>query len=274
MMLTGFAAVVRRTPMIPIKSRREIEKMRRAGAIVGDLLEEFRGWIAPGVTTEELDRKAEEFIRGRGGRASFKGYRGFPASICTSLNEEVVHGIPDKRVVRTGDIVSVDVGVEFDYYHGDSARTFAVGAVSPRIEALLAAGEGSLRDALAIAGPGVRLWEVSAAIESHVCSRGFSIVKQYVGHGIGRNLHEEPQIPNYVERSNQRSNTLLKPGMTLAIEPMVNAGGEEVRVLDNGWTVVTVDRSWSVHFEHTILITETGIEILTMAGLSRSQERR
>jgi methionyl aminopeptidase len=260
--------------MIPIKSRREIEKMRRAGAIVGDLLEQFREWIAPGVTTEELDQRAEEFIRARGGRASFKGYRGFPGSICTSLNEEVVHGIPDKRVIRSGDIVSVDVGVEFDYYHGDSARTFAVGPVSPKIQALLAAGEGSLRDALAVAGPGVRLWEVSAAIENHVRSRGFSIVKQYVGHGIGRNLHEEPQIPNYVDRASQRSNLLLKPGMTLAIEPMVNAGGEGVRVLDNGWTVVTEDRSWSVHFEHTILITEAGIEILTMAGLSPSQKPR
>ncbi len=245
-----------------IKSPPEIEAMRRAGAVVGRFFEEVKPLIRPGVTTGSLEEFADGFIRRCGVRSAFKGYMGYPAHLCTSVNEEVVHGIPSMdRVVREGDILSIDFGVVLDGFYGDSAKTFAVGKVDPESDRLLETTERSLFAGIHAAGPTARLGDISAAVQYAVEREGFSVVRDFVGHGIGRSMHEEPQIPNFGIRG---TGPRLQPGMTLAIEPMVNAGGWAVKVLTDGWTVITRDKSRSAHFEHTIAVTEDGFQILSL----------
>jgi methionyl aminopeptidase len=234
--------------------------MREAGRIVALTHQELARAIKPGVTTKQLDELAETFIRSKGAVPSFKGYGGFPGSICASVNEELVHGIPGKRVLNEGDIISLDIGAEFQGYHGDSAWTYAVGKVSEEAERLMRVTEESLYKGLEQARPDARLSDISHAIQVHAEAAGFSIVREYVGHGVGRDLHEDPQIPNYGPPGR---GPRLKPGMVLAIEPMVNAGERYVRTLEDKWTVVTVDGKKCAHYEHTIAITEEGYEILT-----------
>lgn len=246
--------------MIICKSQRELEIMREAGKLVALTHRELSRYIQAGITTGELDHIAETFIRKHGGKPSFKGYGGFTGSICTSVNEELVHGIPGKRKLQDGDIISIDIGVEIDGYHGDSAWTYAVGEIDPVTQKLMKVTEESLFKGLEQAKPGARLSNISHAIQTHVEAEGFSIVREYVGHGIGRNLHEDPQIPNFGPPGR---GPRLKPGMVLAIEPMVNVGERHVRTLDDQWTVVTVDGSMCAHYEHTIAITDEGYEILT-----------
>ncbi|NGQ97207.1 type I methionyl aminopeptidase [Brevibacillus sp. SYP-B805] len=248
--------------MIILKSRMELDVMREAGRIVALTHQELSKAIKPGVTTKELDELAETFIRSKGALPSFKGYGGFPGSICTSVNEELVHGIPGKRTLQEGDIISLDVGACFQGYHGDSAWTYAVGKISEEDQRLLQVTEESLYKGLEKAIPGERLTDISHAIQIHAEAAGFSIVREYVGHGIGQSLHEDPQIPNFGPPGR---GPRLKPGMVLAIEPMVNAGERYVRTLEDNWTVVTVDGKKCAHFEHTIAITEDGYEILTKA---------
>ncbi len=247
--------------MIYLKSQREIEKIRRSCQLVAQTLEALKGLISPGVTTEELDRFAEEFIRERGGIPAFKGYRGYPKTLCVSVNEEVVHGIPDKRRLKEGDIVSLDLGVVIDGYYGDAAITVAVGEVSEVAKRLIKVTEEALYKGIEQARPGNRLTDISHVIQRHVEEAGFSVVREFVGHGIGRQLHEEPQVPNF---GPPNRGPLLEVGMVLAIEPMVNAGTWQVRISKNGWTVVTADGSLSAHFEHTVAITSNGPEILTL----------
>jgi len=248
--------------MILVKSPREIEVMRLAGAVVGRFFEEVRSLILPGVTTWDLERFADRFIARNGVRTAFKGYMGYPAHLCASINEEVVHGIPSQdRVVREGDILSLDFGIVRDGFYGDSAMTFPVGAVNGVSSRLLATTERALVAGIAAVGPGNRLGDVSAAVQETVEADGFSVVRDFVGHGIGRSLHEDPQIPNFGKRG---VGPKLLPGMILAIEPMVNAGGSPVEVLADGWTVVTLDRSRSAHFEHTVAVTEGGHMILSI----------
>jgi len=239
--------------------------MREAGRIVAEVFDMLRSRLRPGVTTGELDLLAEEFIRRRGAVPSFKGYRGFPAAICASVNEEVVHGIPgSSRQLRQGDIVSIDVGAIHQGYHGDSARTFAVGEIGVRERRLLEATEGALYEGIAQARVGNRFGDISAAIQRYVEDRGFAVVREYTGHGIGRRMHEEPQILHYVHPTDPNRNRRLRSGMTFALEPMVNVGTWKTEVLADGWTVVTQDRQLSAHFEHTLAITEDGeAEILT-----------
>lgn len=246
--------------MIVLKSAKELERMRRAGWIVREAHREVQKAIRPGVTTKQLDRIADRVIRKHGAIPSFKGYNGFPGSICTSINNELVHGIPGNRVLREGDIISIDIGAQYEGYHGDSAWTYPVGRISETAERLLQVTEESLYRGLAKAKPGARMGDISHAIQSSVEAHGFSIVREYVGHGIGRQLHEEPSVPNF---GFPGRGPRLKPGMTLAVEPMVNEGSRYVRTLDDNWTVVTVDGSLCAHFEHTIAITEEGHEILT-----------
>ena len=248
--------------MILIKSPPEIEAMRRAGAVVGRFFEEVRPLVRPGVTTGSLEEFADRFIAQHGVRSAFKGYLGYPAHLCTSVNEEVVHGIPSKdRVVREGDILSIDFGVVREGFYGDAARTFAVGAVSDSSRRLMETTERSLSKAIEAARPGNRLGDISAAVQATVEAEGFSVVRDFVGHGIGRSMHEEPQVPNFGKPG---TGPKLLPGMVLAIEPMVNAGGYAVELLADGWTVVTRDRSRSAHFEHTAAITEDGCSILSL----------
>jgi methionyl aminopeptidase len=248
--------------MILIKSPQEIEAMRRAGAVVGRFFEEVGPLVRPGVTTAHLEEFADRFLARNRVRSAFKGYLGYPAHLCTSLNEEVVHGIPSAdRLVREGDILSIDFGVVLDGFYGDAARTFAVGAVSPESRRLLDATERSLGKAIEATRPGNRLGDVSAAVQATVEAEGFSVVRDFVGHGIGRSMHEEPQVPNF---GRPGTGPKLLPGMVLAIEPMVNAGGFAVEVLPDGWTVVTRDRSRSAHFEHTVAVTEDGNRILSL----------
>ncbi len=252
--------------MAPIvKESWEIDLMRQAGRIVAGGLQLIRETIRPGVSTGELDEAFEGFVRGQGAVPTFKGYRGFPASICASVNEEVVHGIPSRdRILREGDILSVDCGATFKGYVGDSAVTFPVGRVSDRAQRLLEVTSGALEKAIEAVGPGRRLSEVGAAVQGHAERHGFGVVRDYVGHGVGRKMHEEPQVPNYVDglaRSDYEYQ--LKPGIAIAIEPMLNEGTHEVERLGDGWTVVTKDRLLSAHFEHTVLVTEAGHEILT-----------
>ncbi len=247
-------------PLITIKSQRELRYMRDAGRIVAGVLQELAKAIKPGVTTGELNRLAEDFILARGARPAFKGLYGFPASICTSVNEQVVHGIPGPRELLNGDIVSIDVGVELNGYFGDGAATFPVGEISPEARKLLAVTEQSLYEGIRFARQGNRLSDISHAIQSYVEKHGFSVVRDYVGHGIGRSMHEEPQVPNF---GRPGRGPRLRAGMTLAIEPMVNAGTHEVCVLEDNWTVVTRDARLSAHFEHTVAITDGEPEILT-----------
>lgn len=247
--------------MITIKSKAEFEVMRRAGRLVAETLERLRAAVRPGVSTADLDRIAYEHITGHDGVPSFKGYHGFPASICTSVNEEVVHGIPSRRrILHEGDIVSIDCGAIVGGWHGDAALTVPVGQIQPDVERLLRVTEESLFKGVEQVRPGRRMGDVSAAIQRYSESNGYSVVREYVGHGIGREMHEDPQVPNW---GTPGRGMLLKQGMALALEPMVNTGAPEVRVLGDRWTVVTQDGKWSAHFEHTVALTENGTEILT-----------
>ncbi len=248
--------------MVSLKSPREIDLMKDAGRIVVLVLSKVKETARPGVTTADLDKVAERLIREEGAVPAFKGYRGFPANICISINEEVVHGIPGPRVLRSGDIVSVDVGVKLKGYYSDGAITIPVGQINKERERLLAVAQEALKRAIEKVKPGAKLKEVSAAIQETAESQGFSVVRKYVGHGIGRKMHEEPQVPNFVD-SSFKLNLTLKPGMTLAIEPMVNAGTYEVKTKKDGWTVVTADGRPSAHFEHTVALTANAAEVLT-----------
>jgi len=246
--------------VIVTKSPAELEIMREAGRITAAALRLVGEAVRPGVTTRELDAIAEEYIRSEGAVPAFKGYQGFPATLCTSPNNQVVHGIPGRTVLTEGDILSVDCGAIVDGYYGDSAVTFAVGTVSQETQRLLEVTAASLDAAIAQCRPGRRLSDVSHAVQAVVEAAGFSVVREYVGHGIGRAMHEEPQVPNY---GSPGKGPQLKPGMVLAIEPMVNAGGHAVHSLDDGWTVVTDDGGMSAHFEHTVAVTEHGPLVLT-----------
>ncbi|OUS73373.1 type I methionyl aminopeptidase [Paenibacillus sp. MY03] len=247
--------------MIICKSESELRLMREAGRIVAETHRLMAAAVKPGITTGELDRIAEQYIRSQNAVPSFKGYNGFPSSICASVNDELVHGFPGSRKLNEGDIISIDIGAQFEGYHGDSAWTYAVGSVTPEVQRLLDVTEESLYAGLALVKPDVRLYTISHAIQKVIEAAGFSVVREYVGHGIGAELHEEPQIPNYgIPDRGPR----LKPGMVLAIEPMVNIGERYVRTLEDDWTVVTQDGSWCAHFEHTVAVTEDGFEILTI----------
>lgn len=246
--------------MITCKSDKELTYMRDAGRIVALTHQELAKAVRPGVTTKELDNIAESFIRKEGAVPAFKGYHGFPATICASINEEVVHGIPSVRQLNNGDIISIDIGAIIDGFFGDAAVTLPVGDVTEEAMRLLKVTEESLSIGIQQALEGNRLTDISHAIQSHVESHGMAVVKDYVGHGIGSSMHEEPQIPNF---GRPGRGPRLKSGMTLAIEPMVNLGTWEVKTLEDNWTVVTQDRSLSAHFEHTIAITDKGPEILT-----------
>lgn len=246
--------------MIIIKSKREIEMMRRAGRLVAETHAFLQQFIKPGITTKELDRIAEDFILKNNGRPAFKGYNGYPASICTSVNEEVVHGIPGLKKLKDGDIISIDIGVIVDGYYGDSAKTYPVGNVTKEALRLIKVTEESFYEGIKFAKVGYRLSDISHAIQRHVESNGFSVVRDFVGHGIGQKMHEDPQIPNFGPPG---KGPRLKEGMVLAIEPMVNAGTYHVRILGDNWTVVTFDGKLSSHYEHTIAITDGEPEILT-----------
>jgi methionyl aminopeptidase len=246
--------------MIICKTPGEIEIMRIAGRIVALTHQELQKHLTPGITTKELDHIAEEFILSQDAIPSFKGYNGFRGSICTSVNEELVHGIPGDRILQNGDIISIDIGAKYNGYHGDSAWTYAVGDIDDQSQHLLKITEESLYQGINEAIPGERLSNISHAIQTYVEANGFSIVREYVGHGVGQDLHEEPHIPHF---GPPNKGPRLMPGMVLAIEPMVNAGSRYVRTLTDNWTVVTVDGRRCAHFEHTVVITETGFEILT-----------
>jgi len=247
--------------MIILKSSREIELMREAGRIVALALEKMRESVKPGITTADLDAIAEEIIKANGARPLFKGYGGFPKSICTSINEEVVHGIPSLRLLKSGDIISIDIGAEKNGYCGDAAVTLAVGDVDPEALKLLEVAETSLYKGIEQAVVGNRLTDISHAIQTHAESHGYSVVREYVGHGIGRKMHEDPKVPNY---GMPGRGPRLTSGLVLAIEPMVNMGTYHVEVLQDNWTVVTRDRKLSAHFEHTVAITDNGPRILTV----------
>ena len=244
---------------IHIKSPREIDKMRKAGKAAAEILDKIGDFLRPGVLTRDVDQYAADLIAAAGCKSAFLGYRKFPGNICISINEQVVHGIGGARTVQYGDIVKLDVGVFKDGWVGDTAKTFPIGIISPEVQRLLRVTEEALEKAIPFAQEGHRLYEVSGTIEQHVVSNGFNVVREFVGHGVGRKLHEEPQVPNYKAGDNPK----LKAGMTLAIEPMVNMGTAEVKVLADQWTVVTADSKPSAHFEHTVLVTRGEPEILT-----------
>ncbi len=247
--------------MITIKSEREIQLMKKAGQIVALALKEVEKAIKPGVSTHELDKLVERIILENDATPSFKGYGGFPGSICASVNNVVVHGIPSKRMIlKEGDIIAIDVGACYQGYHGDSAVTYAVGKISEARQRLIDVTKQALYEGLKFAQPNNRLSDVSHAIEKYVLENNFNVVKEFTGHGIGKALHEDPYIPNFGEPGH---GPLLKEGMTLAIEPMVNAGTSRVKILQDNWTTVTLDKSDSAHFEHTVVITKTGHMILT-----------
>jgi len=245
---------------ITIKTSEEVAAIRQAGRIVAAILEILSKQVKAGMETRELDIIAVRELKKRGAKASFKGYRGFPASLCVSINDEIVHGIPGKRKLRDGDIVSLDFGAIYNDFQGDAAITVGVGKISPASQKLMETTKGALKTGIDAARPGARLGDISAAIQNYAESRGYSVVREYAGHGIGRELHEEPQIPNY---GLYGSGPVLKKGMTLALEPMVNAGDWRTRTGDDHWTVLTADGSLSAHFEHTIAITDGEAEVLT-----------
>lgn len=247
--------------MISIKSPREIELMRVAGKIVAETHELLKEVIRPGITTLELDTIAEAYIRKSGGIPAFKGYNGFPASICSSINEQVVHGIPGSTVLRDGDIIGIDIGAVYNGYYGDAARSYGIGHIDDELKKLLRVTEESFFKGIEFALTGNRLSDISHAVQKHVEAHGFSVVRDFVGHGIGSSMHEEPQIPNY---GLPNKGPRLAAGMALAIEPMVNQGKYAVKVLKDGWTVVTADGKPSAHYENTILITDGEPEILTV----------
>lgn len=246
--------------MILVKNEREIAAMRVAADVASTVLQEIAEFIRPGATTRDVDTFAAERIQARGGRSAFLGYRKFPCHTCISVNEGVVHGLADERILAFGDIVSVDVGVRFQGFIGDVARTIPVGGCGAAAQQLMDVTEQALFRGIAEATPGNRVVDISRAVQTFVENSGFSVVREFVGHGVGRTMHEEPQVPNFVDG---KSSPKLRPGMTIAIEPLVNAGGAAVKVLKDGWTVVTQDGSLSAHFEHTVLVTATGPEILT-----------
>jgi methionyl aminopeptidase len=246
--------------VISLKSAADLDAMRKSGRIVGMVLKGLEAKVRPGVSTLELDKWAEKLIRDQGAMPAFKGYRGFPGTLCTSVNEQVVHGIPGPRILKDGDIISVDVGVKLDGWYGDAAKTYAVGKISQEAERLMRVTAESLAAGLAQARSGKRLSDIGHAVQSLVEAAGFSVVREFVGHGVGRELWEDPQVPNYGEPN---QGVRLKPGMVLAIEPMVNLGDYDVEVMDDHWTVVTKDHSLSAHFEHTVAILDGDLEVLT-----------
>ncbi len=245
---------------IVIKTDHEIKLMRQVGRIVATILEELKSQVRPGIKTEELDFIAAKQLEKLGATSSFKGYRGFPANLCVSVNDEIVHGIPGKRILHEGDIVSLDFGAIYKGFHGDAAATVGVGHITPQAGQLVKTTEDALKAGIAAAHPGGRLGDISAAIQRYVESKGYSVVREYTGHGIGREMHEDPQIPNF---GLPGQGPMLKKGMALAIEPMVNIGDWYTRVGDNHWTVFTSDGSLSAHFEHTIAVTDAEPEVLT-----------
>ena len=247
---------------ILIKSKEEREKIRDAGRIVAAILAELRDAVRPGITTAELDRLSVEALKHYGAKSSTLGYRGYPASLCTSVNEEVVHGIPGNRVLKEGDIISIDFAASYKGWHADSAITVSVGTVEPDVERLLKVTEEALYKGIAAARSGKRLQDIGRAVQQHVEGAGFSVVRYYGGHGVGRSMHEDPQVLNYVEP--HAPNNVLKPGMVIAIEPMVIMGQPDTLVLDDDWTVVTADKTFAAHFEHTVAITEGDADILTL----------
>lgn len=247
--------------MINCRSAAELERLARVNALVARVLAELMGAAAPGVTTRDLDRLAEQRLVEAGAAPAFKGYHGYPATICASVNEQVIHGIPNDRKLVEGDIVSIDMGARLDGYYGDSAVTVPVGKISPEAERLLAVTQAALERAIAVVRAGARVHDIGAAVQQHVEAHGYSVVREFVGHGIGTSLHEEPQIPNY---GTAGRGARLAEGMVLAIEPMVNAGKAAVKVLSDGWTAVTKDGSLSAHFEHTVAVTATGCRVLTL----------
>jgi methionyl aminopeptidase len=247
--------------MIVLKSPREIERMRQAGHVLADVVDHLRTTVRVGMSTLEIDEEVEAFISDRGATPAFKGYRGFPATVCVSINEEVVHGIPSAhRRLKEGDIVGLDLGCIVDGYYADCAFTVAIGEVPPPVQRLLEVTRESLEQAITQCRPGRRLSDVSHAVQAHVEGHGFAVVRTFVGHGIGRALHEEPQVPNFGEPGRGPQ---LRPGMVLAIEPMVTMGSGEVRILEDGWTAVTRDGSLAAHFEHTVAVTRDGPDVLT-----------
>lgn len=247
---------------VEIKSEREIETMRQAAKIVATVLKEISEMVEPGMTTADLDAYAEKRIREMGATPSFKGYHGFPGSICSSINNEVVHGIPSrKKVICAGDVVKVDTGAKYEGFHGDSCITLAIGQVTPEADKLIRVAQETLYKGIEQVKEGAYLLDIAGAIEDHVKSNGFSVVENFTGHGVGRNLHEEPSVFNY--RTREMPNVKLKAGMTLAIEPILNAGSKFTRILSDRWTAVTVDNALSAQFEHTVLVTADGYEILT-----------
>jgi methionyl aminopeptidase len=247
--------------VIVCRSQSEIEKLRRVNQLVARILAELRRTVAPGVTTHDIDALAERRVREAGAEPAFKGYHGYPATVCASVNEQVVHGIPSSRALVAGDILSIDMGAKLDGFYGDCAVTVPVGSISPEAASLLKVTEEALFRGIAVVRPGARVSDIGAAVQRHVEAHGYSVVREFVGHGIGTELHEEPQVANYGPGG---SGPRLSEGMVLAIEPMVNAGKAAVKVLSDGWTAVTVDRSLSAHFEHTVVVTREGTEILTL----------
>jgi methionyl aminopeptidase len=254
---------------IILKASWELALLRRSNQLVAETLRALAQRVKPGVTTLELDRFAESYLLAQGAKPAFKGYRNYPFTLCASINEQVVHGLPSTRKLEAGDILSLDMGAVVDGYYGDAAITLPVGRISPDAERLLRVTRECLDRAVAAARNGGRLADVSQMVQEHAEAHGFSVVRVFVGHGIGKELHEAPQIPNFVDPSRGRG-PLLKPGMVLAIEPMVNAGAPDVRVLPDQWTAVTVDGSLSAHFEHTVAITENGTEVLTALETPRA----
>ena len=258
--------------MIVCRSAAEIERMRAANELVADILEQLGAMVAPGVTTLDLDHAAERWVRAAGAVPAFKGYRGFPATLCTSVNHQVVHGIPSKKtVLREGDVVSVDIGVKLDGYFGDCAATFPVGAIGDEAQQLLRVTRESLERGIAAVKAGGRVSDIGHAVQTWVERFGYSVVREFVGHGVGTSLHEEPQVPNYGPAGR---GPRLQEGMVIAIEPMVNAGRPAVKVLEDGWTAVTRDGSLSAHFEHTVAVTRTGADVLTRSRSMREAGAR
>jgi methionyl aminopeptidase len=257
--------------VITCRSAAEIEKMRRVNQIVARVLGELRAMVAPGVTTQALDALAEARVREAGAEPAFKGYHGYPATVCASINEQVVHGIPSKRPLVDGDVISIDMGAKLDGFYGDCAVTVPVGRISDDAASLLRVTEESLFHGIDAVRPGARVSDIGAAVQQHVEAHGFSVVREFVGHGIGTALHEEPQIANYGPAGR---GPRLTEGMVLAIEPMVNAGKHAVKVLPDGWTAVTRDGSLSAHFEHTVVVTHDGCEILTLLESDAARARQ
>ena len=245
--------------MIHIKSAKEIEKLRRAGELTAGALKAAGEALRPGMTTSELNKVVERFIVSHGAKPGFKGYGGFPAAACISVNDEVIHGIPGPRKIAEGDIVSVDTGAWVDGYYGDACRTFACGQIAPEVQALLDSTSESLELAVSMVKPGVRVGDLGAAIQKYNEERGFSVVREFVGHGLGRDMHEEPEIPNFGRAG---KGIKLQAGMVICIEPMINMGSAAIKVMPDGWTVKTQDGKWSAHFEHAIAVTQTGAVIL------------